>query len=181
MFFEDEACSTILNMLKAMERGSRQTSKERLAVVEAQQNEWGDQFYCGLGGKILSSTASLVKQVVTWFGILIQLQPESSWIIDILLPFLVNIINGSMLVYQSASRQHSLSIFWGNLVLSFRTRTTTNLSPVYYLYFYASWVCCNCTTCCTFITKNDLHDKVQSAYWAGFDMETSLIQEKLSH
>lgn len=39
MFFEDEACSTILNMLKAMERGSRQTSKERLAVVEAQQNE----------------------------------------------------------------------------------------------------------------------------------------------
>ena len=36
-----------------MDRGSRHARKDRIAVVEAWQNEWGDQFHCSLGRKIL--------------------------------------------------------------------------------------------------------------------------------
>ena len=32
--------------MKAMDRGSRQARKERIAVVEVWKNEWGDQFHC---------------------------------------------------------------------------------------------------------------------------------------
>ena len=51
--FFSEASSSVLYAKKTMDRGGRQARKERIAVVEAWQNEWGDQFHCSLGGKIL--------------------------------------------------------------------------------------------------------------------------------
>ena len=38
-FFQYEASSTVLYTMKALDRGSRQARKERIAVVKAQQNE----------------------------------------------------------------------------------------------------------------------------------------------
>ena len=38
-FFQYEASSTVLYAMKALDRGSRQASKERIAVVKACQNE----------------------------------------------------------------------------------------------------------------------------------------------
>ena len=49
---------------KAMDRGSRQSKKERIAVVEAWQNEWGDQFHCSLDGKILPDRTNSTERVV---------------------------------------------------------------------------------------------------------------------
>ena len=40
---QDEANSTVPNTPKAMDRGSRQTKKEGIAVAKAWQNEWGDR------------------------------------------------------------------------------------------------------------------------------------------
>ena len=64
--------STVLGATKAMDRGSRQTRKERVAVVEAWQNEWGDQCYCSLGRKTLRDTSESAKLVVTGIGGLIN-------------------------------------------------------------------------------------------------------------
>ena len=38
--------STVVNTMKAMDRGSRQMIKERIAVVRARQIEWDGQFHC---------------------------------------------------------------------------------------------------------------------------------------
>ena len=57
---------------KAMDRGSRQTGKERIAVVEAWQNEWGRQFHCSLGGKILPGGTNWTELIVGEFGGLIN-------------------------------------------------------------------------------------------------------------
>jgi len=64
--------STVLRATKAMDRESRQTRKERVAVVEAWQNEWGDQRYCSLGRKILRDTSESAKLVATGIGGLIN-------------------------------------------------------------------------------------------------------------
>ena len=64
--------STVLRATKAMGRESRQTRKERVAVVEAWQNEWGDQRYCSLGRKILRDTSESAKLVATGIGGLIN-------------------------------------------------------------------------------------------------------------
>ena len=55
-----------------MDRESRQTRKERVAVVEAWQNEWGDQRYCSLGRKTLRDTSESAKLVATGIGGLIN-------------------------------------------------------------------------------------------------------------
>ena len=44
VFFQYEASSPVLYATKDLDRGSRQARKERIAVVEAGQNESGDQF-----------------------------------------------------------------------------------------------------------------------------------------
>ena len=74
-FFQQEVSSTVLNALQATDRGSRQTTKVGAVVEGAWQNcsgggmtEWGKQFYCGLGGKILLNRANLEKLAVTGFG-----------------------------------------------------------------------------------------------------------------
>ena len=64
--------STVLRATKAMDRENRQTRKERVAVVEAWQNEWGDQRYCSLGRKILRDTSESAKLVATGIGGLIN-------------------------------------------------------------------------------------------------------------
>ncbi len=64
--------STVLRATKAMGRESRQTRKERVAVVEAWQNEWGDQRYCSLGRKTLRDTSESAKLVATGIGGLIN-------------------------------------------------------------------------------------------------------------
>ncbi len=64
--------STVLRATKAMDRESRQTRKERVAVVEAWQNEWGDQRYCSLGRKTLRDTSESAKLVATGIGGLIN-------------------------------------------------------------------------------------------------------------
>ena len=64
--------STVLRATKAMDRESRQTRKERVAVVEARQNEWGDQRYCSLGRKTLRDTSESAKLVATGIGGLIN-------------------------------------------------------------------------------------------------------------
>ena len=51
-----------------MDRGSRQTRKDRIAAVEARQNEGGDRHYCSLDGKMLPDRANSAKLVVTGFG-----------------------------------------------------------------------------------------------------------------
>ena len=55
-----------------MDRESRQTRKERGGVVEAWQNEWGDQCYCSLGKKTLRDTSESAKLVATGSGGLIN-------------------------------------------------------------------------------------------------------------
>ena len=68
MGIRDEASSTVLNATKAMNRRSRQTRKDRIAAVEARQNEGGDRHYCSLDGKMLPDRANSAKLVVTGFG-----------------------------------------------------------------------------------------------------------------
>jgi len=64
--------NTVLRATKAMDRESTQTRKERVAVVEGWQNEWGDQCYCSLGRKTLRDTSESAKLVVTGIGGLIN-------------------------------------------------------------------------------------------------------------
>ena len=64
LFFQYEASSTVLYVRKAMDRGNRQAIKERIAVVEARQNESGDQFHCSLGGKIFPDRINSKELVV---------------------------------------------------------------------------------------------------------------------
>ena len=64
--------NTVLRATKAMDRESTQTRKERVAVVEGWQNEWGDQCYCTLGRKTLRDTSESAKLVVTGIGGLIN-------------------------------------------------------------------------------------------------------------
>ena len=51
-----------------MDKGSRQTRKERAAVVEAWQNECRDQFLCSLGEKILPDRTNSTELVAAGFG-----------------------------------------------------------------------------------------------------------------
>ena len=67
-FFQYQASSTVLYATKAMDRGSRQARKERIAVVEARQIERGDLFHCSLGGKILPDRTNSTELVAAGFG-----------------------------------------------------------------------------------------------------------------
>ena len=49
-------------------QGSRQARKQRTAVVKAWHNQWGDQFHCSLGGKILPDRTNSTELVVAGYG-----------------------------------------------------------------------------------------------------------------
>ena len=66
-FFQYETSSTVLYVTKALDRGSRQARKERIAVVKAWENEWGDQFHCSVGGKILLDRTNSTELVAAGF------------------------------------------------------------------------------------------------------------------
>ena len=65
---------TVLRAKKAIiiwtEKAGRR--ERRVAVVEAWQNEWGDQCYCSLGRKTLRDTSESAKLVATGSGGLIN-------------------------------------------------------------------------------------------------------------
>ena len=61
------------------DRGSRQTRNERIAVVKAWQNEWGDQSHCSLSGKILLDRTNLMELVVAGFGSLTDEVLHGQW------------------------------------------------------------------------------------------------------
>ena len=60
--------AAVLYATKTLDRGSMPARKERIAVVDAWQNEWGDQFHCSLSGKTVPDRSNSTELVVARVG-----------------------------------------------------------------------------------------------------------------